>query len=69
MLDRSQARKGIEMCGYVQEIYQEKKQILLSVRPWLHCPDIDEVDDISLEQVVSCEDEEVGIGSKVKYVV
>jgi hypothetical protein len=57
------------MFGYVQEIVVEKDVPILTVRPRLHCPEIDEVDDISLEQVVSCDDEEVEIGSRVEYVV
>jgi ribosomal protein S12 methylthiotransferase len=69
-LAHEKRRKGKENWGYVQEIHQSHSgKVILSVRPWLHCPEIDEVDDISLEQVVICEDEEVYLGSKITYVV
>jgi hypothetical protein len=28
---------------------------MLVVRPWLHCPEIDEVDEVLVEQVLACE--------------
>jgi hypothetical protein len=47
----------------VQEIWKTT----LAIRPRLHCPEIDEVDEIPLEHLISCDDELVQIGSRVKY--
>ena len=46
-----------------------KGQIFLTIRPEIHCPEIDSVDEVRLENVVACFDgEEIEIGSKVEYV-
>jgi hypothetical protein len=37
------------------------------VRPWLHCPEIDEVDEIPLENIISCDNEPLKVGKKVEY--
>lgn len=41
------------------------------VRPWLNCPDIDEVDEISVKHVVATFDgkKELEIGDKIVYTV
>ena len=38
------------------------------VRPFLHCPEIDEEDEIQVEQVMQCFDgEELTLGSRIAY--
>jgi ribosomal protein S12 methylthiotransferase len=69
LFTRQQARQESETRGYVQNIYQDKKQTILSVRPRLHCPEIDEVDDIPLQQVTSCDDTEITIESRIMYTI
>ena len=67
LLQRQQARKGKTFTGYIQEIHQENRQIFLSVRPSLHCPEVDELDDIQLSAILSSENEQLHIGSKITY--
>ncbi|MDR0860032.1 MAG: hypothetical protein LBO09_03465 [Candidatus Peribacteria bacterium] len=67
-LNHQQARKGKKEWGYVIGV-EILSQTILTVRPWLHCPEIDEVDDILLEQVVSCEEKKIKIGSRVEYII
>ena len=53
----------------MESIREEGDQIFLSIRPEIHCPEIDPVDDVVLEDVTQCFDgEEIEIGSKVEYV-
>ena len=50
-------------------IREEKSQIFLSIRPEIHCPEIDPVDEVKLENVIGCFDGgEIEIGSRVEYV-
>ena len=66
---REKKRKWKNQIGFVEWIYEEKGQIYLSIRPEIHCPEIDSVDDVILENVIQCFDgEEIEIGSKVEYV-
>jgi len=44
-----------------------ERNATITVRPILHCPEIDEVDEISIDQIISCEDEELQIASKITY--
>ena len=38
------------------------------MRPFLHCPEIDEEDEIQVEQVMQCFDgEELTLGSRIAY--
>lgn len=38
------------------------------VRPFLHCPEIDEEDEIQIEQVMQCFDgEKLTLGSRIAY--
>ncbi len=63
-------RKGKNQIWFVEWIYERKDQILLSVRPEIHCPEIDPIDEVKLENVVQCFDgEEIEIGSKIEYVL
>ena len=66
---REKKRKWKNQIGFVQGIDQMKGQIFLTIRPEIHCPEIDSVDEVRLENVVACFDgEEIEIGSKVEYV-
>jgi hypothetical protein len=40
---------------------------MLSVRPELHCPELDEVDEIKISQIISSQDTEIKIATKVVY--
>ena len=64
---KQQDRKWKKFTGYVQEIKQHNHQLFLSIRPVLYCPEIDEQDDIQPSQIISSEDKEIQIGSKVVY--
>jgi len=66
---REKKRKWKNQIGFVQGIDQMKGQIFLTIRPEIHCPEIDSVDEVKLENVIQCFDgEEIEIGSKVEYV-
>ena len=67
---REKKRKWKNQTGFVEWIREEKGQIFLSIRPEIHCPEIDPVDEVKLENVIQCFDgEEIDIGSKVEYVL
>ena len=67
---REKKRKWKNQIGFVQGIDQMKGQIFLTIRPKIHCPEIDSVDEVRLENVVACFDgEEIEIWSKVEYVI
>lgn len=51
LLEHEEMRKGREDVGYIMEIWEDGKVEKLTVRPWLHCPEIDSYDEISLNQV------------------
>ncbi len=66
---REKKRKWKNQIGFVERIREEKSQIFLSIRPEIHCPEIDPVDEVKLENVIQCFDgEEIETGSKVEYV-
>ena len=66
---REKKRKWKKQIGFVQWIDQMKGQIFLTIRPEIHCPEIDSVDEVKLENVIACFDgEEIEVGSKVEYV-
>jgi len=79
LLESEQARKGKEETWYVTEIEilnprsrtRDEKVEKLVVRPMLHCPEIDTVDEITLEQVIGVYEEknELEIGDKIVYTV
>ena len=65
---REKKRKWKNQIGFVEWIREERGQIFLSIRPEIHCPEIDPVDEVRLENVIQCFDgEEIEIGSKVEY--
>ena len=67
---RENRRKGEKEVWFVQWIDQFKGNIILSIRPEIHCPEIDSLDDVKLENVIQCFDwEEINIWSKVEYIV
>ena len=53
------------------EIWKEGKMEKLTVRPRLHCPEIDEVDEISMENIVGTFEgnNELKIGDKIVYMI
>lgn len=63
LLARSQKRQKKQTRGYIQEI----GETTLTIRPWLHCPEIDEVDDVPLENIISSDNEVLQMGSRVVY--
>lgn len=79
LLEHEQARKGKEEIGYITEIEilnphsrtRNGKMERLVIRPILHCPEIDAVDEIILEQVIGVYEDksELEIGDKIVYVV
>jgi ribosomal protein S12 methylthiotransferase len=69
LLKKQQARKGKQETGYVQEIHKKKNQTIFFVRPQLHCPEIDEGDEITENQIISCENAEIQIADKITYIV
>lgn len=65
---REKQRKWKNQIGFVEWIKQNKKDILLTIRPEINCPEIDPVDDVKLENIIQCFDsDEIDIGSKVEY--
>lgn len=71
LIEHEQAKKGKEEVGYIMETWKEGEVEKLTVRPWLHCPEIDSYDEISLKHVVEVFDEknELDIGDKIVYIV
>ncbi len=53
------------------ELWKEGNVQKLTVRPWLHCPDIDSYDEISLEQVIDTfeDTDTLAVGHKIVYTV
>ena len=65
---REKKRKWKNQIGFVEWIYEKKGQIFLSIRPEIHCPEVDQVDEVKLEKVIQCFDGgDVDIWSKVEY--
>ena len=63
-------RKWKNQIGFVESAREKDDQIFLSIRPEINCPEIDSVDEVKLENVIQCYDGgEIGIGSRVEYVV
>lgn len=67
LLKKHQVRKGNKEIWYIQEIHEKDDQIVLSVRPQLYCPELDGVDEININQIISSQDPEVNIATKVIY--
>jgi hypothetical protein len=53
------------------DIWKDGNVEKLTVRPWLHCPEIDEYDEISLEKVIGTYEnkDELDVGDKIIYTV
>jgi hypothetical protein len=52
----------------IQEIREDRAwNYQIEVRPLLHCPEIDEVDIISPEKILSAECEELDKGVEIEY--
>ena len=67
---RKKKRKGKKQIGFVESIEEWKGQIYLSIRPEIHCPEIDPIDDVKLENIIQCFDsDEIDIWSKVEYLL
>ena len=62
---KNKKRRKHTQIGYVQDMTEEK----LTVRPYLHCPEIDEVDEIKYNNIIWVynEDGVVDIGELVEY--
>ncbi len=71
LLEHEQIRKWIQEMGYIMEIWKDGNVEKLTVRPWLHCPEIDEYDEISLEKVIGTYEnkDELDVGDKILYTV
>lgn len=67
LLEHEEARKWIQEIWYIMEI----EKWTLIVRPWLHCPEIDSYDEISVNNVVAAFEakNELEIGDKIIYTV
>jgi ribosomal protein S12 methylthiotransferase len=52
LLESEHARKGKEEIGYIMETRKDGKVEKLTVRPRLHCPEIDSYDEISVDHVL-----------------
>lgn len=71
LLEIENMRKKKEEIGYIMEIWKEGKVERFTVRPWLHCPEIDSYDEISLEQIIGTFEDtnELAIGDKIVYMI
>jgi hypothetical protein len=70
MDDRQKKRKNKKQIWFVEWIKQDKKNILLTVRPEINCPEIDPIDEVRLENVLQCFGwDEIDIWSKVEYIL
>ena len=71
LFERESARKWTQDVGYITEIYSKPwtQNSELIVRPWLNCPEIDDVDEIPVKNIVAMFDEkkELEIGDKIVY--
>ena len=67
---REKKRENKKQIWFVEWIRQYKKNILLTIRPEINCPEIDPVDEVKLENVLQCFDwDEINIWSKVEYIL
>ncbi len=65
LFQRNSARKNKQEIGYITEIYKWT----LVIRPRLHCPEIDELDELPIKNVIATFDRknELEIGDKIVY--
>lgn len=52
LLDSEQARKGKEEIWYIMEIWNNWNVEMVTVRPRLHCPEVDSYDEIRKNQII-----------------
>ncbi|MDR0281928.1 MAG: hypothetical protein LBI53_01010 [Candidatus Peribacteria bacterium] len=64
---RNKNKKNKSYEGYIEKITYKNNQKYLSVRPILHCPEIDSKDEIQVDQILSCNNKELYITSKITY--
>lgn len=71
LLDYEHVRKWKEETWYIMETWKDEKVEKLTVRPQLHCPEIDWYDEISLDQVIGTfeDNNELEIWDKISYIV
>lgn len=71
LLESEEARKGKKESWYIMEKWKDGKVEMLTVRPSLHCPDIDAYDEISVDQVSAVfeKKKKLDIGDKIEYTV
>jgi len=71
LLDHEQARKWNEETGFIMETWKDGKIEGLTVRPRLHCPDIDAYDEITVQQVIGTFEDKatLDIWDKIIYTV
>ena len=70
LFKREKNRKNKKRIWYVEEIKQVNKGIILTVRPEIHCPEIDSVDKVQLKNIIQCFDGDVvNVWSKVEYIL
>lgn len=68
--NREKQRKNSNQIWYIESIDKKKGQFYVSIRPELHCPEIDSLDEIKLENIISSDSgDEVDIWSKVEYLL
>ena len=68
--NRDNKRKWKKQIWFVETIYEKGNKVIFNIRPEIHCPEIDSVDNVNLENIIQCFDwEEIDIGSKVEYLV
>lgn len=67
---RQEAKKGSEQTWTITDIRSNSKgEWEFAVRPILHCPEIDEEDEIKIEQILeSLDGEELRVGSEIRYI-
>ena len=65
---KKKERKNQIQKGVIQEIREDRAwNYQIEVRPLLHCPEIDEVDIISPEKILSAQEETLDIGGEITY--
>ena len=63
-------RKNKSQIWFIEWIKQDKKGILLTIRPEINCPEIDSVDEVKLEDIIQSFDwDELDIWYKVEYLL
>ena len=70
MSTREERRKDKVQVWFIEWISKKRNKIILSIRPEIHCPEIDSLDEVKLENVIRSFDwDELDIWSKVEYLL